>query len=194
MSPTELVDLTRSLLQSLDSRLVDGFVALWPEGTVSRTAESTQLPVLRWLEPVGRQAPAFSASLIEALRRAAPALHWAQTYRASEAEAHFLRNYGWTELFGKIGPGVSRRLACGFLLLGPAVLYPRHVHEAEELYIPLSGVADWEQGDEVWREQIPGAVIHHEPREPHAIRTRAQPLLALYLWRGTDLGQKAKLC
>ena len=121
-------------------------------------------------------------------------MHWAQTYGASEAEAHFLRNYGWTELLGTVGPGVSQGLACGFLLLGPGVLYPRHAHEAEELYVPLSGLAEWQQGDELWREQIPGAVIQHEPREPHAMRTRVQPLLALYLWRGTGLGQKAKLC
>jgi hypothetical protein len=79
------------------------------------------------------------------------------------------------------------------LLLGPATHYPRHRHEAEEIYMPLAGTAAWQQGDGDWRDQLPGTVIHHQPFEPHAMRTHAEPLLALYLWRGAGLAQKARL-
>jgi len=87
----------------------------------------------------------------------------------------------------------SRRIACGFLILGPSTLYPRHRHEAEEIYIPLRGTARWEQSDAVWRERRPGAVIHHASGEPHSMQTGAEPLLALYIWRSERLNQKARL-
>ena len=88
---------------------------------------------------------------------------------------------------------VSERLVCGFLLLGPQTLYPRHRHEAEEIYVPLSGTAAWQQGDGAWREKLPGAAIHHTSLEPHAMRTAQQPLLALYLWRGGGLTRSSRL-
>jgi hypothetical protein len=57
----------------------------------------------------------------------------------------------------------------------------------------LSGTAEWQQGDAGWQERTPGTVIHHASEEPHAMRSGAQPLLALYLWRSNDLNQKARL-
>jgi hypothetical protein len=90
------------------------------------------------------------------------------------------------------GPRYSDRLASGFLLLGPDTLYPRHRHAAEEIYLPLVGAAEWQQGDTVWRRHPAGTVIHHRSEEPHAMRTGAEPLLALYLWRG-NLEQKSRL-
>jgi hypothetical protein len=78
-------------------------------------------------------------------------------------------------------------------MLGPFTHYPRHRHDAEEIYLPLSGAAEWQQGDAVWRERLPGTLIRHAGGEPHAMRTGAGPLLALYLWRGANLAQKAQL-
>jgi Dimethlysulfonioproprionate lyase len=79
------------------------------------------------------------------------------------------------------------------LLLGPDTIYPAHHHEAEEIYMPLSGVAAWKQGSGGWKEKTPGTVIHHVPRESHGMRTSASPLLALYLWRSDNLAQKSQL-
>ncbi len=87
----------------------------------------------------------------------------------------------------------DERIACGFLILGPSTHYPRHRHEAEEIYLPLSGTAAWQQGDAGWQDRAPGALIHHASEEPHAMRTRGSPLLALYLWRSDNLAQKARL-
>ena len=94
---------------------------------------------------------------------------------------------------GSVGPIESELIACGFLLLGPSTFYPSHHHAAEELYVPLSGIAAWQRGDTVWREHGPGTPILHRSGEPHAMRTGGSPLLALYVWRGADLGQKARL-
>jgi hypothetical protein len=106
-------------------------------------------------------APALTVELVNDLCRAAPRMAWRQTYTATEVGREFLTHY------------------------------PRHRHEAEEVYIPLAGTALWQQGDGHWRERQPGTVIHHSSDEPHAMRTGARVLLALYLWRSANLHQKS---
>lgn len=202
-SSTDLLALARGLLESLEEPILAAFLADWPVSSASNRASPSgvavgatvpsSLPVLRWLPHIAAAAPRFGTDLIGALCRAAPALRWRQSYTAAEAGATFLRNYGWTELLGPGGSAPSMKIACGALLLGPHTFYPSHRHEAEEIYVPLSGTADWRQGDAVWRRCAPGTLVHHRSEEPHAMRTENEPLLALYLWRGTHLCQRARL-
>jgi quercetin dioxygenase-like cupin family protein len=158
-----------------------------------RPVTPAALPVLRWLAQAKTDAPTFSRELVTDIASAARAMSWQQTYTSAQVGADFLQNYGWSEIVGTTGTVPSERIACGFLLLGPQTHYPRHQHEAEEIYVPLAGRAAWEKGNEGWREQAPGAVIHHPSNMPHAMRTGAHPLLALYLWRSDNLRQKAQL-
>jgi hypothetical protein len=170
------------------------FIADWPEATTAtRDTRGSSLPVLRWLPTIAGDDRCFAGSLISDLCHAAGSLAWRQTYASNEIDPTFLENYGWTELMGRRAPIDASRVACGFLLLGPCTLYPRHRHEAEEIYVPLSGTARWQQGDAVWREKPPGTLIHHASNECHAMQTNAEPLLALYLWRSEQLNQKAIL-
>ena len=92
---------------------------------------------------------------------------------------------------GRPWPAIS--ISCGFLLLGPSTRYPPHRHLAEEIYLPLCGTAHWQQGARGWEALPPGTVIHHESGVPHAMQTGSQPLLALYVWRGGHLDQKARM-
>jgi hypothetical protein len=147
--------------------------------------------VLRCLPEITAVPAAFAQPVLGALRRSALELDWRQTYSTADIDAEFLRNYGWAELLGPAGPVQSLRLLGGFLILGPHTSYPLHAHEAEEIYVPLHGTADWLQGDDVWRQRPPGTVVHHRSGEPHAMRTVDRPLLACYLWRSRNLRQKA---
>jgi hypothetical protein len=188
----------KELLESLPYPALAPFLADWPAIYSRREIAPARLPVLRWLPQLAGVAAAFDAAsigadLVAAICRAAPLLEWRQTYSAADLDAAFLQNYGWSEIVGAVGPIESERLACGFLILGPSTCYPSHRHAAEELYVPLSGTAAWQQGDTVWREHAPGTPILHRSLEPHAMRTGGTPLLALYVWRGADLGQKARL-
>ena len=191
-----LIAPTRALLGSIRAPALAPFLAEWPvvgEGSPSelRPVVPSTLPVLRWLPELISHATTFSHRLVNDIGRAAPFMAWRQTYKEADVGAAFLQNYGWSELVGTSGPLASERVACGFLLLGPQTHYRRHSHEAEEIYIPLAGIASWQQGDGGSTEYAPGTVIHHARNEPHAMRTGARPLLALYLWRSTDLHQKA---
>jgi dimethlysulfoniopropionate lyase len=204
-----LAELTHRFLAAVESPALGPFLGDWPQQLSMRPLRASTLPVLRWLPELADGAARnraahdgaahdgaaanLGAALVLGLGRAAAALSWRQTYTGRDLDEVFLSNYGWTELFGLHGALVSERLACGFLLLGPQTLYPRHRHEAEEIYLPLSGVASWQQGDGVWREKLTGTAIHHACLEPHAMRTSEQPLLALYLWRGAGLTQASRL-
>lgn len=183
----------KQLLLSLRQPRLAPFLSDWPLAMAARTVTPCTLPVLRWLPGPAAESGAFGADLVAAVCHAAPSLAWRQTYTADDLDGAFLDNYGWSEILGGAGPLTSERIACGFLLLGPSTHYPRHRHEAEEIYLPLHGTAAWQQGDAVWRERAPGTVIHHAGNESHAMRTGADPLLALYLWRSEDLTQKARL-
>lgn len=72
------------------------------------------------------------------------------------------------------------------------MVYPLHHHPAAEAYLVLSGDAEWRRGAGRWRWEPPGSVIYHAPGVPHATRAGADPLLAVYLWRG-DLATHARL-
>ena len=116
---------------------------------------------------------------------------WGQTYAENDFGAGFLKRYAWSEFIGLRGPVPSERLACGILMLGPAVEYPRHRHEAEEVYIPLCGQTRWLRGDQAWTLNELGRLIYHATWETHAMQTGPSPLLALYLWRTGNLVQKS---
>jgi len=183
----------KQLLVSLQEPRLAPFLAEWTLAMRGRAVSPCTLPVLRWLPALAEDPGAFGSDLVAAVCHAAPSLAWRQTYTVNDLDAAFLDNYGWSEILGGAGPLASERIACGFLLLGPSTHYPRHSHEAEEIYLPLCGIAAWQQGDAVWREREPGTVIHHAGDESHAMRTGAHPLLALYLWRSENLAQKARL-
>jgi hypothetical protein len=188
-----LVAQTHGLLKSLPTSELAPFLDVWPQSPRWRTVRPCSQAVARRLPVMVANAPHFSARLITAVHRASALLAWRQTYTAKDIDARFLDNYGWCELAGQHGILASERLACGFLLLGPHTVYPRHLHEAEELYVPLAGVAAWQQGAGKWQDRPPGTLIHHESLEPHAMRTAGQPLLAVYLWRGPGLTHKSRL-
>ncbi len=188
-----LPELALRVLQGIRSPELDDFLSAWPRTTVRRPVMPTSVPVLRWLPSAVARAPGFAEPLAAALLKSAGALAWRRSYSAPAVSDDFLDNYGWCELVGLTGEQASDRVACGCLLLGPRTLYPRHRHEAREIYVPLSGTASWGRGEGDWREVPPGEVIHHASDEPHAMQAAAAPLLALYLWRRSNLDQKSRL-
>ncbi len=161
------------------------FLVDWPEPEVVRRLEPVQLPVCRWLRDMAE------AGAMAAIRAEAGRLQWRQTYGAADFGEAFLAGYGWTEFIGLRGPVASDRIACGMLLLGPGVVYPAHAHQAEEVYLPISGLAEWQRGDGPFRPVPVGQAVHHPSWMPHAMRVGSAPLAALYLWRGGDLAARS---
>ena len=85
------------------------------------------------------------------------------------------------------------KIAAGFLILGPGIVYPDHHHVAEEIYIPLTGGTDGAWATAAFRRREAGEIIHHRSNVSHAMRTGEEPLLALYLWRGGPLAPRSTI-
>ena len=159
----------------------------------SNQAEPRPLPVLGCLAELPDLSAAATRRLVEGLVAVAPDLCWRQTYDGRNVPATFLDRYGWAELLGPYGAFACDHARLGLLLLGRETLYPSHAHAAEELYLVLAGTADWRGGDGPWQPRPPGTAIHHPPHLPHAMRTSAEPMLAMYLWWGAELAVHAKM-
>jgi hypothetical protein len=187
-----LLEMARRLLMA--SRAPAHMLEPWPAPTgARRLLAPSELPVLRWLAAALSLAPAAARPLVEAIVDEAGALAWRQTYTADDLGQPFLDRYGWTEFAGFRGPIASETVAIGVLVLGPETVYPQHSHAAEEVYLPVAGTAEWLKGDEGWTPRAPLEMIHHAPWKRHAMRTGAEPLLAIYVWRGGDLAAKSRL-
>ena len=188
----KLVDTTYDFLSSLNDDRLKPFLTDWPStNTPVRSVAPNRLPVLTYMDQAVKTASAKTEGIVYLLASMADRIAWGQTYSEDDIGAAFLERYGWTAFIGLRGPIPSERMACGILMLGPRIEYPRHRHEAEEVYIPLTGQTLWCQGDQDWSFQELGLPIHHAPWVPHAMKTGASPLLALYLWRAGDLTQKS---
>jgi mannose-6-phosphate isomerase-like protein (cupin superfamily) len=186
-----IVARVKTLLQSLPAAAP--FLETWPGPSPLRPTVAQGCPVLNWLDETATRSTPATAPLVDAIVAGAGSLAWGQTYTAADFGAAFLERYGWTEFIGTKGPVPSTTIACGVLMLGPWIEYPAHAHEAEELYLPLSGTAAWTRGQEEAVRRPPGQPIHHPAWIRHAMRTEAEPLLALYVWRGGNLAAKSTI-
>ena len=189
-----LVTFIRNFLESLDNERLNSFLTDWPSSNFkTRSLIPCLLPVLSWLPSAIKATNQQTELLVNTLASLANDLAWGQTYSVQDFGAEFLEKYGWTEFIGLRGPITSDRLACGVLFLGPQIEYPRHCHEAEEVYVPLTEQTFWQCGDQDWISRPAGRPIYHASGVAHAMRTESVPLLALYLWRGGNLVQKSRI-
>lgn len=136
------------------------------------------------------QRPADPPQALPVLRHLPSIVEWPDLARLPWTDGDFAmpaaingRN-AYAELVGPEGPFLSARCRFGFYLQAPDCLYPPHSHAAEELYLLLSGTAEWRlEESEPFLPAIPG-LVHHLPQQKHAMRTAASPLLALWVWLG----------
>jgi len=90
----------------------------------------------------------------------------------------------FVQLVGPEGPLVADEIRLGLYLQSPHCFYPPHNHAAEELYYLLSGIVEWQKDDDGFSTLSAPELIHHRPWQRHAMRTLAEPFLALWVWTG----------
>ncbi|HUS53548.1 MAG TPA: dimethylsulfonioproprionate lyase family protein [Thermohalobaculum sp.] len=114
----------------------------------------------------------------------APRVSWVEVSKRP-MPASFAGRYSYCEIVGQDPTSVQAPdIRFGAYLQFPDTWYPRHWHAAEELYLPLSGTADWTRDGVTDRPAPPGTLIRHASYEHHATRTGPEPLLALWVWLG----------
>jgi mannose-6-phosphate isomerase-like protein (cupin superfamily) len=119
----------------------------------------------------------------QALARLPGPLPWYYHYETRPGEADLSNHIAFAELVGPDGDMGAPDCRVGLTLMAPNTLYPLHAHPAIELYFVIAGTADWRAGDKT-RRVPPGDLVLHRSSEPHAMRTTAEPLLALWSWSG----------
>lgn len=168
-------------------RLVDfGLIALADAAQAkikplpTRTLPVTEVLKASW--PKTRNA--FAREVLASLRDFLPIAYWRQNPNYATAPDTFLSGYGYVEL---IGPGAyveNEDVRLGILALAPHVLYPAHSHPAREVYYAMSSGSRWWREGESWRVREAGEVIYHSSERAHASQAGAEPLVAIYVWRG----------
>lgn len=123
--------------------------------------------------PMGRVANALKAMM--------PGLYWVVDY----PDHPVLRTAFAHTVIAK-----SDTCLLGCNLIAPNTDYPAHAHSAEEIYIPLSdsGAPFWQLSLGQGAVKRPGDIILHGPGEPHALTTRARPLLNIWIQFGDTPG------
>jgi hypothetical protein len=195
-SETGLAELAQAWWQLVHAECPAQWYRLMPNIDFSRPErilEPQSLPVLDYLPRLATLASASHRIILDQLVTAQANLYFGQTYSESDFGPAFLRQYGWIKLLGPDAYWHSDRLLSGFLILGDNNIYPQHWHEAEELYLPISGDAEWYREGQGWQLQPAGSLIHHASGIKHGTRTIGEPMIALYLWRGGNLTQKSDI-
>jgi len=161
--------------------------AAWPSDLIFREPQPRQLPLIDQLQSLAGL-DSFHAALM-AVARQAP---WRQTYSLAEVGAAYLDAYGYVEIFGPTGVFHSQELQ-GFIgYWGNGLHYPRHSHEAAEIYAVRSGSARFEAEGDGAVELAAGDTLSIRPWQPHAI-TVLEHLLDLAFWKGAGVGERAWL-
>ena len=107
----------------------------------------------------------------------APLLPWVPTMRATDGGTDFaLAPLNDVRDFGDA--------IVGLMYVRPDTQYPLHQHPPQELYLIISGTAEWRfGGHEDLRELRPGDLLYNNPDDLHTVTAWVSPVVALYvLW------------
>ncbi|MDQ0471827.1 dimethylsulfonioproprionate lyase family protein [Labrys wisconsinensis] len=162
------------------ARLPAGDAASCPSQTMPAEPGS----VVGWLDAALAAAQAGpEAALASAVRGLQGRLRWTFGYAPDPRWPALAASVGFADIVGKSSLVPAPDIVVGLTLQAPRTYYPLHAHPAIELYLVLSGTAEWTAGADK-ADRPPGALILHPSGLPHAMRTREAPLLALFTWRG----------
>jgi len=153
---------------------------------------------------IPRQSPVFEAApvdislssflqhgksdLISLLLQCSDLLSWREAGFGKLPEEFSKRIFA-CEIIGPKGIIGNPSMRVGLLLQLDHVVYPKHWHSAEELYLVLLGEAYWSVDDGSPELRSPENFVHHKSNQPHSMITIDEPLLAMWGWTGDIDGQ-----
>lgn len=140
----------------------------------------------RCIEAALRAGNESTSALLDAIAPVIRFLPWRYNYPPCHDIPGLELNIAFAEIIGPEAPFRSDSVCLGLTLIGPQTLYPAHHHPATELYLVAAGTATWTLDGEP-RNHPPGTYVLHPSQAVHAMRTHAEPLLAVYSWTGPDV-------
>ena len=126
-------------------------------------------------------------NILDSIIRANYELKWNTTYSENQVGADFIKRSGWFDLIGPHGPFYMKQTRIMIGYWGENLHYQMHWHEAEEAYVPLAGSAlFWSEHNGKNIASV-GDIVIHKSNEKHWTKMTNGFLLALAIWKGTDL-------
>ncbi len=151
-----------------------------------REIDASKSPSCTYLDVALNHIPKDLSPLDILIKSISEKLVWREASRG--VPDFFKGGYAFAEIIGEKGLIVSENIRIGLFLQKPQVNYPLHAHEAEELYIILSGNARWKIDDKMFN-VIPDTIIKHRSCQDHATFTEEETLFALWIWTGKIKGR-----
>ncbi len=185
-----LLDVVREL-HVADTRLSD--FAPFPQDMHPDTLRPCEKPATKLAAQWPLSGTQATDAVVNAIRDAAYDAHWLQAYTEEEVGTDFINRHNYFELYGP--SGAFRTNACrGYISYwGAGLNYGWHQHMAEELYVILSGEAEFFAQGEKSAQLQPGDIRLHLSNQPHAMITHEQPLLTYIIWRGEGLADLPRM-
>ena len=146
-----------------------------------------QQPVQKLVDKISTPKFPNTKKILDCIIKANYELKWNTTYSENEVGHDFMKRYGWFDIIGPNGPFFVKgsRIMIGYW--GENLDYQMHWHEAEEAYVPLAGSAlFWSEHNEKNIASV-GDIVIHKSNEKHWTKMTNGFLLALVIWKGTDL-------
>jgi hypothetical protein len=138
--------------------------------------EAARVPVCDWVGPALDGVAMARAELGAAFAAVEGQLRWAP--RAG-SEGTFRDSHANAVILGPGGLEVRDDLWVGVTVMAPYVRYMDHDHAPEEVYLSLSPGEWWNAGMD-WTDPGPTGFIYNPPGIKHAMRSGAEPFLALW--------------
>lgn len=161
--------------------------SVWPKtGAAIGQATPTRLPACDYLDTaLALGQTGATTDLVSAIAPLSAQLQWTYSYPADgERGKDLAERIAFSQIVGRKGLVANADIHVGLTLIAPYTSYPPHAHPAVEVYLVVAGSATWQAGHAAATRQPPNAVIFHPSNVPHAMTTDAEPLLAIWTWRG----------
>jgi hypothetical protein len=186
-SVTSFIDAARVLFQS--PRLPEGGRAVASRvferlQTVSNDGKrnSERYPVCDWIAPALSKLidePTPMGDAARAIIVLEPQLGQLRRTSGTQGSANYIDNHVNATICGPGGTESRYDVQLGFTIMAPDTRYPDHSHPPEEAYV-LFTPGEFRQNDGEWFDPGIGGGIHNAPNARHAIRSHAQPFLAIW--------------
>ena len=121
--------------------------------------------------------------ILDSIHNLDPLYSWiyADKFYPDPRHRYFSRTISGTMIFGEddaLFHTESRYIAL-LMVMNSNTIYPLHAHRIEELYLVLSGHAEWSHDGQNWTMLPPGSVFFNKSYQPHTMRTIDEPLMAM---------------
>lgn len=157
--------------------------APFPTDVAPQTVDAFHIPAAELFVADRQLQTGPFAKLAQGLVAASPHATWRETYKDTDIGDDFMTRFGCYCIIGGGGAFTSAQLWAWVVYMPAHLHYPWHHHPAEEMYLVLSGEAEFHRHGEPSETLRTGDTSYHASNQPHAMTTLGHPVMALVMWR-----------